>query len=93
MKDQPSPISDSTDEGFSQRPSHTRLFKKAEKSLPRSPRKRNAVVSNSAKKFQLRIQLIKQKNCCSILFYSILPQHSQSNGGQPKQDLDADEKS
>ena len=72
MKDQPSPISDSTDEGFSQRPSHTRLFKKAEKSLPRSPRKRNAVVSNSAKKFQLRIQLIKQKNCCSILFYSIL---------------------
>ena len=98
MKDQPSPISDSTDEGFNQRPSHTRLFKKAEKSLPRSPRKRNAVVSNSAKKFQLRIQLIKQKNCCSILFYSILfysilPQHSQSNGGQPKQDLDADEKS
>ena len=34
-----------------------------------------------------------RKKCCSILFYSILPQHSQSNRGQPKQDLDADEKS
>ena len=39
-----------------------RSVRKAEKSLPRSPRKRNAVVSSLKKKFQLRI----------------LPQHSQS---------------
>ena len=52
-------------------------------------------MSSSAKKFKLRIQLLKQKKMLfySILFYSILPQHSQSNRGQPKQDLDADEKS
>ena len=77
MKDQPSPISGSIEEGFSQRSSHMRSVRKAEKSLPRSPRKRNAVVSSLAKKFQLRI----------------LPQHSQSNRGRTKQDLDADEKS
>ena len=51
--------------------------RKAEKSLPRSPRKRNAVVSSLTKKFQLRV----------------LPQDSQSNRGRPKQDLDANEKS
>ena len=66
MKDQPSPISDSIEEGFSQRSSHMRSVRKAEKSLSRSPRKRNAVVSSLAKKFQLRI----------------LPQHSQSNRGR-----------
>ena len=77
MKDQPSPISDSTEEGFSQRSSHLRSVRKAEKSLPRSPRKRNAVVSSLTKKFQLRV----------------LPQDSQSNRGRPKQDLDANEKS
>ena len=54
-----------------------RSVRKAEKSLSRSPRKKNAVVSNLAKMFLLRI----------------LPHHSQSNTGQPKQDLDADEKS
>ena len=32
-----------------------RSFKKAERSLPKSPRRRNAVVSSLAKKFQLRI--------------------------------------
>ena len=42
-----------------------RSVRKAEKSLPRSPRKRNAVASSLAKKFQLRI----------------LPQHLQGNGG------------
>ena len=77
MKDQPSPISDSTEEGFSQRSSHMRSVRKAEKSLLRSPRKRNAVVSSLAKKFQWRE----------------LPQYSQSNSGRPEQDLDADEKS
>ena len=77
MKDQPSPISDSIEEGFSQRSSHVGSVRKAEKSLPRSPRKRNAVVSSLTKKFQLRV----------------LPQDSQSNRGRPKQDLDADEKS
>ena len=55
MKDQPSQISDSIDEGFSQRSSHMMSVRKAEKSLSRSPRKRNAVVSSLAKKFQLRI--------------------------------------
>ena len=39
-----------------------RSVRKAEESLPRSPRKKNDVVSSLAKKFQLRI----------------LPQHSQS---------------
>ena len=77
MKDQPSLISDSIKEGFSQRSSHMISVRKAEKSLPRSPRIRNAVVSSLAKKFQLRI----------------LPQHSQSNRGASKQDLDTDEKS
>ena len=78
MKDQPSPISDSIEQGFSHsRSSHMGSVRKAEKSLPRSPRKRNAVVSSLARKFQLRI----------------LPQDSQSNRGRPKQDLDADEKS
>ena len=77
MKDQPSTISDSIEEGFSQRSSHMRSVRKAEKSLSRSPRKKNAVVSNLAKMFLLRI----------------LPHHSQSNTGQPKQDLNADEKS
>ena len=77
MKDQPLPISDSVEEGFSQRSSHMRSVTKAEKSLSRSPRKKNAVVSNLAKMFLLRI----------------LPHHSQSNTGRPKQDLDADEKS
>ena len=76
-KDQPSLISDSIEEGFSQRSSHTRSVRKAKKSFPRSPRKGNTAVSSLAKKFQLRI----------------LPQHSQSNRGRPKQDLDADEKS
>ena len=50
MKDQPSPISDSIEEGFSQRSSHVGSVRKAEKSLPRSPRKRNAVVSSLTKK-------------------------------------------
>ena len=77
MKDQPSPISDSIEEGFSQRSSHMRSVRKAEKSLSRSPRKKNAVVSSLAKMLLLRI----------------LHHHSQSNTGRPKQDLDADEKS
>ena len=77
MKDQPSPISDSIEEGFSQRSSHMRSVRKAEKSLSRSPRKKNAVVSSLAKMFLVRI----------------LPHHSQSNAGRPKQDLDADKKS
>ena len=77
VKDQPSPISDSTEEGFSQRSSQMRSVRKAEKSLLRSPRKRNAVVSSLAKTFQWRE----------------LPQYSQSNSGWSKQDLDADEKS
>ena len=76
-KDQPSLISDSIEEGFSQRSSHTRSVRKAKKSFPRSPRKGNTAVSSLAKKFQLRI----------------LPQHSQSNRGRPKQDLGADKKS
>ena len=75
MKDQPSPILDSI--GFSRRSSHMRSVRKAQKSLPRSPRKRNVVVLSLAKKFHLRT----------------LPQHSQSNKGRPKQDLDGDEKS
>ena len=53
MKDQPSPIADSTEEGFSQRSSHFRSVRKAEKALPRSPRKRNAVVSSLGKKFRV----------------------------------------
>ena len=53
MKDQLSPISDSIEEGFSQKPSYMRSVRKAKKLLPRSPRKRNAVVSSLAKKFQL----------------------------------------
>ena len=77
MKDQPLPISDSFEEGFSQRSSHMKPVSKAEKSLPRSPGKRNAVVSSLSKKFQLRM----------------LPQHSQINRRRPKQDLDVDEKS
>ena len=77
MKDQPSTISDSIEEGFSQRSSHMRSVRKAEKSLSRSPRKKNAVVSSLAKMLLLRI----------------LHHHSQSNTGRPKQDLDADEKS
>ena len=77
MKDQPLSVSDSFEEGFTQRSSHMKSVRKAKKSLSRIPRKRNAVVSSFAKKFQLRI----------------LPQHSQSNRGRPKQDLDADEKS
>ena len=76
-KDQPSIISDSVEERFSQRSSQTRSVRKAKKSFSRSPRKGNTAVSSLAKKFQLRI----------------LPQHSQSNRGRPKQDLDADEKS
>ena len=32
-----------------------RSLKKAERSLPKSPRRRNAVVSSLAKKFQFRI--------------------------------------
>ena len=55
IKDQPSPISGSVEEGFSQSSSHMRSVRKAEKSLPRSPKKRNAVVSSLTKKFQLRI--------------------------------------
>ena len=51
MKDQASPISDSFEEGFSQRSSHMRPLSKAEKSLPRSPGKRNAVVSSLSKSF------------------------------------------
>ena len=77
LKDQPSPISDSIEEGFSQRFSHMRWVSKAKKSLPRSPRKRNAVVSSLAKRFQLWI----------------LPQHLRCNRGRPEQDVDADEKS
>ena len=77
MKDQPLSVSDSFEEGFTQRSSHMKSVRKAKKSLSRIPRKRNAVASSFAKKFQLRI----------------LPQHSQSNRGRPKQDLDADEKS
>ena len=53
MKDQPSPISDSIEEGFSQRSSHVGSVRKAEKSLPRSPRKRNAVVPSLGKKFRV----------------------------------------
>ena len=77
MKDQPLSVSDSFEEGFTQRSSHMKSVRKAKKSLSRIPRKRNAVVSSFAKKFQLRI----------------LPQHSQSNRGRPKQDLGADKKS
>ena len=55
--------SGSIEKGFSQRSSEMRSVRKAEKSLPRSPRKRNAVASSLAKKFQLRI----------------LPQHLQGN--------------
>ena len=65
------------EEGFSQGSSHMRSVRNAEKSLLRSPRERNAVVSSQTKKFQLRI----------------LPQHSQSYRGQLIQDIDADEKS
>ena len=46
MKDQPSKISDAMEEGFSQRSSHMRSVRNAEKSLLRSPRERNAVVSS-----------------------------------------------
>ena len=47
--------SESTTEGFSQRSSKLRSIKKAKKALPKSPRKRNVVVTNLAKKFQLRM--------------------------------------
>ena len=61
IDEQPSPTSNSTEEGFSQRSSYMRSFKKVERSLPKSPRRRNAVVSSLAKKFQLRI-LPQQNN-------------------------------
>ena len=47
--------SESTTEGFSQRSSKLRSIKKGEKALPKSPRKRNAMMTSLAKKFQLRI--------------------------------------
>ena len=61
IDEQPSPTSNSTEEGFSQRSSYMRSLKKAERSLPKNPRRRNAVVSSLAKKFQLRI-LPQQNN-------------------------------
>ena len=45
--------SESTTEEFRQRSFKLRSIKKAEKVLPKSPRKGNAVVTSLAKKFQL----------------------------------------
>ena len=61
IDEQPSPTSNSTEEEFSQRSSYMKSLKKAERSLPKSPRRRNAVVSSLEKKFQLRI-LPQQNN-------------------------------
>ena len=60
IDEQPSPTSNSTVEGFSQRSSYMKSLKKAKRSLPKSPRRRNAVVSSLAKKFQL--QILPQQN-------------------------------
>ena len=42
-------------EGFSQRSTYMQSFRKAEKALPKSPRKQKAVVKSLAKKFELKI--------------------------------------
>ena len=48
-------ISESNEGRFSHRSTHLLSMRKTEKALPNSPRKRNAVVSSLARKFQLRI--------------------------------------
>ena len=48
-------------EGFIQRPTYMRSLWKAEKTLPKSPRKQKAVVTSLAKKFKLKIAP-QQKN-------------------------------
>ena len=54
-RDEATPSTSSSSEGFAQRSTHMRSVRKAVKALPKSPRKQKAVVTSLAKKFNLRI--------------------------------------
>ena len=54
-RDEATPSTSSSSEGFAQCSTHMRSVRKAVKALPKSPRKQKAVVTSLAKKFNLRI--------------------------------------
>ena len=60
-RDEATPSTSSSSEGFAQRSTRMRSVRKAVKALLKSPRKQKAVVTSLAKKFNLRILPQKRK--------------------------------